>query len=373
MKYGFRARGMQTNNKIRILHYSLVIILGLLVFSCQEKRNNPTELKILFADACQTEAHVRSLGTLKACVSDGEFFVAAQGRVAIGSNRTDPAISVYDTKNLRPTGLVVLRGKGPGEVMNIGSLCEVNGSLWIYNSNARRILTVPIAAPDHRTDSSATLQTVTYMKMIPVEGQRYVGAGSMELGDKQFYLLDSAGRRIQEIDDYAVDPQGRTIASYDNSFGQQGPILPTPDGRHFMYASRDGLILKFFDVHSESVRKSKEYLIQFPMFNPMSKPEQRFYTVSVDPENMDGAESLTADNKYYYILFSDHPLKDDETAADQLLVFTHEGQPVARVQLDLPVNRIAYDVSDGKLYALIMDSQTNRLAEIILPDFNHNR
>lgn len=90
--------------------------------------------------------------------------------------------------------------------------------------------------------------------------------------------------------------------------------------------------------------------------------------MEVDPNNMQGVKSLTSDDRYYYLLFSDRLLSEEVSEADQLLVFDHAGEPVARIRLDRPVYRIAADSRAGRLYALIQGDEQNQMAEILLPE-----
>lgn len=343
-----------------------VAISGIWLFGCGRQDTAP-ELEDLFPPSAEMQAPTRMMGALEGNASDGEYFVASCGRFVVGSNRTDPAITIFDTMTFRSVG-VVRKGKGPNEVIYIGSLHENDGDLYVYNTLAKQVLTVPVVAEKLAPSFARQVVDVDYMEMLPIAGRRHVGSGSSASDDQQFYLLDSMGKRVEAIDDYVPDPEGRTIASYDNAFGQQGPLLRSPDGRHFMYASRDGLVLKFFRVDDDHARKIREYIVQAPLFTPMSDPEARFYTVAVDPNNLQGVESLTADDRYYYLLFSERLLSDEVSEADQLLVFDHAGEPVARIRLDRPVNRIAADSRSGKLYALIQESEQNRVAEILLPE-----
>ena len=344
-----------------------VTLSGIWLFGCGRQDKTP-ELDELFPPSSEMQAHTRMMGALAGNASDGEYFIASAGHFVIGSNWTDPAITVFDTATLQPAGWVIRKGKGPNEVLFIGSMHESDGNLYVYNSPIKKILAVPVRGDKPVfTLFDGQGEDVAYMKMLPIAGRQYVGAGSKQINDQQFYLLDSVGKRVEAFDDYMPDPEGRIIASYDNAFGQQGPLLRSPDGRHFMYASRDGLVLKFFQADDSSVKKIREYIIQAPRFNPMSDPDARFYTVEVDPNNMEGVKSLTSDDRHYYLLFSDHLLSEEVSEADRLLVFDHEGKPVRHIRLDRPVNRIAADSRSGRLYALIQGYEENLVAEIILP------
>lgn len=351
---------------MRHIFSTFVAISGIWLFGCGRQDQTP-ELDELFPPSAEMQARTRIMGALEGNPSDGEYFVASGGRFVVGSNWTDPAIVAFDTATLRPAGWVIRKGKGPNEVLFIGSMHESDGDLYVYNTPVQQVLTVPVVAEKLAPSFDRQIVDVDYMEMLPIAGRRYIGSGSSAINDQQFYLLDSVGKRVEALDDYVPDPEGRIIASYDNAFGQQGPLLRSPDGRHFMYASRDGLVLKFFQADDSSVKKIREYIIQAPRFNPMSDPDARFYTVEVDPNNMEGVKSLTSDDRHYYLLFSDHLLSEEVSEADRLLVFDHEGKPVRHIRLDLPVNRIAADSRSGRLYALIQGYEENQVAEIILP------
>lgn len=352
---------------MRHIFSTFVAISGIWLFGCGRQDKAP-KLDELFPPSAERQARTRMMGALEGNASDGEYFVASGGRFVVGSNWTDPAIVAFDTATLRPAGWVIRKGKGPNEVLFVGSVHESDGDLYVYNSPVQQVLTVPIVAEKLAPSFDRQVIDIHYMEMLPITGRRYVGSGSFAIDDQQFYLLDSMGKRVEAIDDYVPDPKGRAIASYDNAFGQQGPLLRSPDGRCFMYASRDGLVLKFFRADDGHVRKIREYIVQAPLFAPMSDPEARTYTVEVDPNNMQGVKSLTSDDRYYYLLFSDRLLSEEVSETDQLLVFDHAGEPVARIRLDRPVYRIAADSRAGRLYALIQGDEQNRVAEILLPE-----
>lgn len=360
------------NHKITGLSFGFLATLSFV--ACVPKTD--VEIEDLFPRS-QTAA-VRFFGSLQGEPKSMDYVAAWEGKMVLGSKRNDPVLNLYDLTTLQTIPSPFMRGNGPAEISYLGSFCADSQALFVYDPNVNKQLWLYAGAIDGRP--SVRLMpggdtAARYMTLVPLWNNRYVASGMLGHGDDQFCLLDSTGRVVDYLDVYPQSDETKNFPSYDKAFGFQGQILKTYDGKRFVYVSRSGLVLKFFGCEgADSIRKLGEYLVQIPKFTPRSNPKQQFYSVSGDLDNLRGVESLTADRKYYYLLFSGKKIRDDPSfeAIDQLLVFTHEGRPVSRIRLDRPVDRIAYDIATGKLYALAMDVEENRIGEIVLPELEPN-
>lgn len=306
-----------------------------------------------------------------------DYVAGADGYIILGAKRADPVLTIYDIRSMQPVASPFKRGRGPNEVMYLGCFSVDSQALFVYDPNGYKQLWLPsesISSEDFpRTKRMPeTVNQIRYMTLVPIWNNRYVAMGRLDHGDAQFCVLDSLCQIINYVDTYPRTKENKDFPSYDKAYGFQGQIVKTYDGKRFLYASRSGLVLKFFDASTDSVVKLKEYLIQIPKFTPQSNPAQQSYTVSGNLDNLRGIESFTADERYYYLLFSGLKQRDDPAFGpmSRLLVFTHGGEPVAHIRLDKPVARIAFDVSSRKLYALIATDDANQLAEIVLPELS---
>ena len=319
-------------------------------------------------------ASVHPLGSLSGEPKSVDYVTAWDGKIVLGSKRNDPVLNIYDISSLQLIDSSSFRrGRGPTDISYLGNFCADSQALFVYDMNTCKMLRIPAGT----MDGKLTVHTmpgrdpaIRFMNVVPLWNDRYVADGRLEHGNSQFCLLDSAGRVASYLDTYPQNEVNQDFPSYDKAFGFQGQLLPTYDGKRFVYASRSGLVLKFFGMDSTGgFEKLNEFSVQIPNFTPQSNPALGFYTVAGDADNLRGVESMAADRQFYYFLFSGKTLREDLYAGpvNQVLVFTHSGEPVACVHLDRAVNRIVYDVSTDKLYALTMDETTNQLSEISIP------
>lgn len=358
-------------NKKRVLFGALAAIV---LVGCGRRDRMVSSVEELLP-ALET-AEVRVMGPLQGEPAMMDYVAALDGFIIVGSKRTDPVLNVYDVHSLQPIESRFKRGRGPNEVMYLGNFCVDSQALFVYDANANKQLWLP--AGQILTGVPQTMRmpggdkASRYMTLVPVWNNRYVAMGRLNHGDAQFCVLDSLCQITGYPDTYPQNEENKDFPSYDKAYGFQGQIVKTYDGKRFLYASRAGLVLKFFDATTDSVVKIREYLVQIPRFTPQSNPATQSYSIAGDANNLRGTESMTADDRYYYLLFSGRRQREDLShgPVDQLLVFTHAGEPVARVRLDRPVDRIAFDTSVGKLYALIAEDASNQLAEILLPELD---
>ena len=356
--------------------YKTGSLLAIIAFMCsvscgRQQDKNGAEFDELFPISATASVHL--LGSLSGEPKSMDYVTAWDGKIVLGSKRNDPVLNIYDIASLQLVDSSFRRGNGPIDISYLGNFCADSQTLFIYDMNVGKQLRIPTGATINRP----TVHTmpgrdpaVRFMNIVPLWGNRFVADGRLDHDDSQFCLLDSSGRITSYLDTYPQNEANKDFPSYDKAFGFQGQIFPTYDGKRFVYASRSGLVLKFFGMGpTGEFEKVNEFSVQIPNFTPQSNPAQGFYTVAGDADNLRGVASMTADRQFYYFLFSGKTLREDMYAGpvDQLLVFTHSGEPVARIRLDRAVNRIVYDASTAKLYALTMDETANLLSEISLP------
>ena len=170
--------------------------------------------------------------------------------------------------------------------------------------------------------------------------------------DCQFFLTDSSLCEVKGFDAYPETTATAGLTPAEMALGYNGNVKVSPDGSHFVATSRQGAVWKFFDCRMDSVPvKTAEYLFEIPVFSSASSGSHS--TVRFDPDNVQGVLSATSDNCYFYLLYSDRrPWRDWPRESDVVYVFTHEGKPVRKVRLDVPVGWVVSGAEGEALYLI---------------------
>jgi hypothetical protein len=126
-----------------------------------------------------------------------------------------------------------------------------------------------------------------------------------------------------------------------------------PNGNKFVYGSSYGLILKFMELSDRSTKKQKEYIFGIPKYIPDSKPENESFSIQWENDALRGVLSMTGSDQYCFILCEENrKINDRDWSLSSVYVFTWDGVPVQKMNLDRPAECITYEASSQKLIAL---------------------
>ena len=329
----------------------------LLLFSCGRPATRPESVEELFAGlevSCSTER----MDFDEREVVEPIYIASLDNLLLIGNFFTEPQVTVYDLDSQRLAGSFLHKGRANNEVLGMDGLDCCDGRIYVYSGGERKLVMTD-SAGWRQNPVALEVRTVSEIPdghgydRHPICGGRFVSTGyQFSNPDCQFFLTDSSLCQVKGFDVYPEAAVNAGLTPAEMALGYNGNVTVSPDGSHFVATSRQGAVWKFFDCRPDSVPvKTAEYLFEIPVFSSASSGAHS--TVRFDPDNVQGVLSATSDDRYFYLLYSERkPWRDWPRESDVVYVFTHDGQPVRKIRLDIPVGWIVSDAIGSGLYLI---------------------
>ena len=349
-----------------------IALLVLCVWLCGCHRSEElSDFNRLFAQKPEIKLSIRSSNIKSDDVGVPIYFACIDSLIIVSGMFESNFITVYNTNNGQVVNRFASKGQGPDEFLGIGGLYFSNDHLLIHSTKPNRMVYV------HKSDlleSNVSFRKVnfkendvSYIRISPVSDGLFMGTVRM-LNNydsrAQFALADENGEFLREVDRYSLNRELESVPNYDLAMGFQGTLAPSPDGHYALYSGSHHGVLKFFSFNGNNPQKIKEYVIAFPKFTSRSNPNILLYAVGPSNESIGGTISVAVSDDSYYVLFSQQPR---EYKSNIIYVFDFQGEPVKKILLDEPVNKIVYSKEDNSLFAYRETEEDPRIDLIKLP------
>ena len=258
-------------------------------------------------------------------------------------------ISVYDLVTGEIINEFLHVGRGPNEIIRVSSMYISRDTLMVYCANSRKIIRTPtqgLATPPSELTTTPSLSN--FLRVLPLKEGFFATTGFNEYGYLQ--LVNRAGE-IQVLEFFPDDHVSNL--KEEKNLAYQGKLHGNPAGNKFVYGSSYGLILKFMELSGHSAKKNREYVLGKPQYITDSKPNDQRFSIRWKDDALRGVLDMTGSDEYCFILCEEKKkVSDRKWSLSSVYVFTWNGEPVQKMNLDRPVDCIAYDTSSQKLIAL---------------------
>jgi hypothetical protein len=332
---------------MRIVKYPLLWCVCCLLFSgCSV--SNQESLSTLF-DGLHVDSKAETAKIHSSDITTPMYIECYKNLLICANFRGEKKIRVYDLM----TGEIVTEflgeGRGPEEIIHVSSMYLLKDTLRIYCNNSRKLISTPakelFTPPAELTIASGF---VDFLRVLPLDRGFFATTGFNELGYLQ--LIDKNGE-IQVLE-YFPDDRVSSLKR-EITLAYQGKLHGNPNGNKFVYGSSYGLILKFMELSDRSTKKQKEYIFGIPKYIPDSKPENESFSIQWENDALRGVLSMTGSDQYCFILCEENKkINDRDWSLSSVYVFTWDGVPVQKMNLDRPAECITYEASSQKLIAL---------------------
>jgi len=263
----------------------------------------------------------------------------------------------------------VKKGRGPGELVDIGSFQMQGDSLFVFGPSQKKmlILDIPGSIASQRQivldeyqigspDKEVSDQMIMPICLQCFKGRHY---GSGMFGDGSLYAeLSKDGAFVSGIP--APTLEDHRIGSMDRAaLNMDAQLSLSPDGTRIAVAYVQIAALSFGYTYPE-LREQWSNLFYQPK---LLYPDQPGLMVSYEKENLTTFQDLQAFNDSVYVLYSGkNRVGDQENNANHcshLLMYDWNGTPLRYYELEEPIvgfwveNRMLYGVSfspEAKLY-----------------------
>ncbi|KAF5035897.1 TolB-like 6-blade propeller-like protein [anaerobic digester metagenome] len=261
-------------------------------------------------------------------------------------------------------------GLGPSEFISAWDIfldSYLTKTFWVIDPNSRRFSMYEIDSilrgtlkPSKRVSVKAAL---VRPEDFVIQGDRIISNGAISGAQFAFFSKES-GAFLGESDKIPTAVDLSKFAEDDIALAYKGEIGLRPNCRNIVAGTSSGDYLSIYDSCgvSQKVIRTKELLE--PLFT-VSEDGQFGFT----QDNKYGFLDIACTNQYIYGLYSGREHDGDvEYTGKTLFVFTWEGEPVAKLNLDRYCIGICVDSDDKTLFALEVFAK-QPIIRYELPDF----
>ena len=277
-------------------------------------------------------------------------------------------------ENMKKVGDWGNRGRGPGEffVLEINSTYE--NRFFIHNLNQQELVVMELTKePDSVKVKEMERFKFEYIVhdnigfedryISRLDDRHYVGVSFGGAG-KFFSLYDDRMNWLGHFGDGPVDADLDPLNSRRSLSGH----IATRDGA-FVYSPMNLPIILFFRKEADT----PERVWEDTFYNSYLRIDNR--QINFDDDRTIGmVRDLEMGEKYIYVLFLDVPLADvsmasaETSAANIMFVYDHQGNRVARLNLDYRINKFCVTADEKTIYALAPTPE-DRIVSFELPVF----
>lgn len=331
-------------------HLNLIILL-LILFSCQNKRKN--EIKHLVPGRQENEMIVHYTIDMKdEMLGNGGFILASKnGLIGFEESQSFPAFYYLNNNNEDLLFRFVNKGQGPNEVLYPMNLQYLNeDTLGVFDIMNMSYYHIPIKKNKDSIDlSKRVCFDNRFYHVVKTAYNQYLGlSGESNL----FVLLDSKGRSIKSFFEYPhKDKDEKKIDNSIRSLAYQGSIMTNPSATKCIYAPYNGDIIHFYDIKKDNISLVRKLEKAYPDYIADGG------NTSIRKTTRRGYVSIATTDSFVYALYCgetlDKLLDNGETMEGKTLrIFDWNGSIKREISLDTPCKHIAVSHDDKIIWAI---------------------
>lgn len=276
-----------------------------------------------------------------------------------GGDNTVDLINPKTGANIR----CLLTGRGPGEVLIIGSMQLCNDMLHVFDSSRQNYIVLDLEAT---TDEGK--QVITETTALDTRDENigdieqpfalykcktaYLASGLYGDGS-WFRLLDSSWRSVSKIPMADFNGLDNLTMLEKASLHITSSFSVRPDGRMGICAMDTGATFSIFSLDHDGIHEINRTIHFTPSVTPSGV--NGLLSPRHNPDDVRGFCDVDSDQQYVYLLFSGKEFSDFDDPSflcSHLLVYDWDGNPVRRYELEKAVSSI--HLHDGKIYGTSM-------------------
>jgi hypothetical protein len=327
----------------------LIIIASSLMYAC---KNEPKSLASLFEN--RKEYNLRTLNFPNDSLGRPDFIYSFKNFIIISEPMNEYLLAIYDIDN-QSIKRILRKGQGPNELLDIQQLDGWGNNAFFVKSTFEEkgfIFHQENSFSSHLR-MSVPENTITmyydYTDSLIISSKRGEKRHSM-------YNLETS----QQIDfgiplEFMNLPQG-TISSI-----FQGFCTGSSMRKRFAWFSTYGDVFEIYGYKDlDNIKNIKQYVGLMPIIT-MAEGNVPVFSL----ESKIGFPSLTSNDDYIFVLYSENTLVDALTLRDEvffsnkILKLDWDGNFVKLLELDYPIRSITYNKDKGILFCLGFDNEHN--------------
>ena len=342
---------------MRMRYFPFIIAIVILVSCCKQEASD--DVLSYFEDAPSVVATVESVIKLDQYgVLVPTKLIHYKGSFIIRKGLSENFVDIFTPE--KKVIACVKKGRGPGELFDVGSFQMRGDSLFIYGPSQKKLLVLDIPG-SIASQKQITLeeyqigspdQKVSDQMILPVCLQYFNGHyyGSGLFGDGSLYAeLSKDGALISGIPGPTLDDN--RLSSLDRaSLNMDALMSISPNGNRISVTYTQIAAISFACTYPALIEQWSKVFFQPKLWCP----DQPGLMVSYEKENVATFQDIQAFNDCVYALYSGkNRVGDNENIANHcshLLVFDWDGAPLMSYELEVPV--AGFWMDEDSLYGI---------------------
>lgn len=264
------------------------------------------------------------------------------------------------------------KGNGPSELgfpSFIQRIPDSKQNVAIFSKNAFTFYEASVSeilqSSDSRPRKVVSGIDFNTQQVARVKDSKYIAVG---IYPNRFAALNSNGDTVKTFLDYPFRNEYENFGYQTLAMAFQGGLIVKPDGSRAIFAAANSAnfdIINLDDFSDPTLVKSIHSWK--PSFSDQSSTNS--LSIAVKRDNRFGYIDLSVSDNFIYLLLSGRTMErygNDAFAANRVLVFDWDGEPVRSFLLEKDTRTIAVDESDNNLYAFI-DEEDPLILKYALP------
>ena len=257
----------------------------------------------------------------------------------------------------------LMTGRGPGEVLIIGSMQLRNDMLHVFDSSRQNYIVLDLEATidegkqviaettalDTKDENTGDIEQPFALYKCKTA---YLAAGLYGDGS-WFRLLDSSWHSVSTIPMADFNGLDNLSVLEKASLHVTSSFSVRPDGRRGICAMDSGATFSIFSLNHDDIQEINRTIHFTPSLTPSGV--SGLLSPRHNPDDVRGFCDVDSDQQYVYLLFSGKEFSDFDDPSflcNHLLVYDWDGNPVRRYELEKSVSSI--HLHDGRIYGTSM-------------------
>ena len=257
----------------------------------------------------------------------------------------------------------LMTGRGPGEVLIIGSMQLRNDMLHVFDSSRQNYIVLDLEATidegkqviaettalDTKDENAGDIEQPFALYKCKTA---YLAAGLYGDGS-WFRLLDSSWHSVSTIPMADFNGLDNLSVLEKASLHVTSSFSVRPDGRRGICAMDSGATFSIFSLDHDGIQEINRTIHFTPSLTPSGV--SGLLSPRHNPDDVRGFCDVDSDQQYVYLLFSGKEFSDFDDPSflcNHLLVYDWNGNPVRRYELEKSVSSI--HLHDGRIYGTSM-------------------
>ena len=302
-------------------------------------------------------------------IANPSLMATSNGLLFVANLHTDRIFSVFDIQTGHKLSEFGTTGRGPEELLSVSTLSVNQNRLFVFDAMTHKFATITSSGhwndPIHMTYNIINVNLGEGSKTRPfrlyaLSDSLYVGTG-VGYDNSQFHLYNHTGNFLHSFEPYSLEKPKQKHGAAELALAYQGSMAVNPNSSRYVWASLNGVMLKFFgkDDNGDIVKKN-EYIYEYPQYRHVRRGGGE--SAALLPSARIGFIFAQSSDKHFYLLYKGVRIDSENIRryfiSNTILVYSQDGTPVRKFVLDRDISMFAVSEDDSLLIGYTSDEET---------------